>query len=40
MERALPMVLTFYTSVIKGLKLNVRKFGELISTVVEVTWKN
>ena len=31
------MVLTFYTSVIKGLKLKVRKIWGLIPTLVEVT---
>ena len=34
---ALGMVLKFYTSVVKGLKLKSRKFWELISTFVEVT---
>ena len=34
---ALAMVLKFYTSVAKGLKLKVRKFWELIPTFVEVT---
>ena len=31
--------LKFYTSVIKGLKLKVRKFLGLIPTFVEVTWE-
>ena len=31
------MVLKFYVSVAKGLKLKVRKFWELILTFVEVT---
>ena len=31
------MALNFYTSVVKGLKLKVRKFEELIRTFVEVT---
>ena len=35
---SLYMVLKFYTSVEKGLKLNVRKFLGLISTFVGVTW--
>ena len=30
------MILRFYTSVAKGLKLKVRKFGELIPMFVEV----
>ena len=34
---ALGTNLKFYTSVAKGLKLNVRKFWELIPTLVEVT---
>ena len=37
---ALGMVLKFYTSVAKGLKLKVRKFCGLIPTFVEVTGKN
>ena len=31
------MALKFYTSVEKGLKLKIRKFGGLIPTFVEVT---
>ena len=33
------MTLKFYTSVAKGLKLKVRKFGGLCPTFVEVTWE-
>ena len=33
------MTLKFYTSVAKGLKLNVRKISELIPTFVNVTEK-
>ena len=36
---ALGMVLKFYTSVTKRLKLKIRKFWRLISTFVEVTGK-
>ena len=37
LELALAMVLKFYTSMAKGLKLEVRKFWELIPMFVEVT---
>ena len=39
MGLALGTNLKFYTSVTKGLKLNVKKFWELILTFVEVTGK-
>ena len=37
---ALDTNLKFYTSVVKGLKLKFRKFGGLVSTLVEVTGEN
>ena len=37
LELALGLNLKFYTSVTKGLKLKVRRFGGLIPTFVEVT---
>ena len=37
MGLALGLNLKFYTSVAKGLELKVRKFLELIPTIVEVT---
>ena len=37
---ALGMTLKFYTSMAKGLKVNVRTFWGLILTFVEVTGKN
>ena len=36
---ALDMALTFYTSVVKRLKLKVRKFWGLIPSVVEAAWE-
>ena len=39
MRLALDMVLKFYTSVVKGWKLKVRKFRKLNSTFVEVAWE-
>ena len=39
-ELVLSMVLEYYTSVVKGLKLKFRKSWELILTFVEVTGKN